>query len=244
MEISAYRVRPDEDWPLRPAPLQRAWMDAFPQRWPYRCLPMVIANQAGWEVGCPVGLEVVWGGQDDPASLHVEFERDAEKWAPYIGSHFGSGVLTFALPYLFRTARPIGTWVRGPSNAWVEGACPLEGWVETWASEVPFTMNWKIVAAGTPVRFRSGEAICLVQPWDPGPLEAARPTLRDLSSDPVLEGAFTRFQAARLEFERVRSVADSQHAYTRGEDGAGQALPGHRTRLRVPPFVGPAGEEG
>jgi len=32
-----------------PAPITRTWMTEMRQGWPNRCLPMLIANQSGWE---------------------------------------------------------------------------------------------------------------------------------------------------------------------------------------------------
>ena len=36
------------DVELRPAPLERDWMDASGERFAYRCLPLSIANAYGW----------------------------------------------------------------------------------------------------------------------------------------------------------------------------------------------------
>ena len=44
------------------ASAQREWMDAFPDRHAYRCLPLSIANAHGWEVLCPVPIEIEWNG--------------------------------------------------------------------------------------------------------------------------------------------------------------------------------------
>ena len=46
--LIAYEIHHDINTLLEPAPIARDWMDAAPQRHPYRCLPLVIANQAGW----------------------------------------------------------------------------------------------------------------------------------------------------------------------------------------------------
>jgi uncharacterized protein DUF6065 len=37
---------------IRPAPVEREWMEATSQRFAYRCLPLNIANAYGWEVLC------------------------------------------------------------------------------------------------------------------------------------------------------------------------------------------------
>ncbi len=43
----AYELHPQPDYPLEAAPISRDWMDKAHQRFPYRCLPLAIANQAG-----------------------------------------------------------------------------------------------------------------------------------------------------------------------------------------------------
>ncbi|MGL6097162.1 MAG: DUF6065 family protein, partial [Fimbriiglobus sp.] len=47
---------------LLPAPIDRAWMDAAPQRFPYRCLPLAIANQCGWILTSPASFQAYWYG--------------------------------------------------------------------------------------------------------------------------------------------------------------------------------------
>ena len=42
--------------PIRPASQKRQWMDDTPEAFAYRCLPLVVANQHGWEVVAPHGL--------------------------------------------------------------------------------------------------------------------------------------------------------------------------------------------
>lgn len=37
---------------IRPAPLERDWMDTSDRRFAYRCLPLNIANAHGWELLC------------------------------------------------------------------------------------------------------------------------------------------------------------------------------------------------
>src|SRR5689334_4989406 len=47
-------------WALRPAPVRRQWMSEHPGA--YQCLPMVVANQWGWQVLCPTDVRVTWDG--------------------------------------------------------------------------------------------------------------------------------------------------------------------------------------
>jgi hypothetical protein len=74
--------------PLVPAPVNRDWMDATPQHFAKRCLPLLIANQAGWFLLSAHKLAVTWDGGNAIDSLRVEH---VEGDPPYsASSHFGS----------------------------------------------------------------------------------------------------------------------------------------------------------
>src|SRR3984893_2740951 len=47
---------------IRPAPLERSWMQATGERFAYRCLPLNIANTHGWEILCDAGFTAIWNG--------------------------------------------------------------------------------------------------------------------------------------------------------------------------------------
>ena len=53
------------DWGLRPSPVRRQWMAEQPIA--YQCLPMVVANQWGWQVLCPTDVRASWDGAADPS---------------------------------------------------------------------------------------------------------------------------------------------------------------------------------
>src|SRR5205807_231232 len=92
-----------------------------------------------------------------------------------IKSHFGAGVVTFTIPYLFRTPKGVNLWVKGPTNYFKDGAAPLEGVVETDWAVSSFTMNWKLTRPGLPVRFARGEPICMIVPVPRGLAEELDP---------------------------------------------------------------------
>ena len=63
LEFKALRLLPfgwGEGWQLRPSPPRRHWMDELPQS--YKCLPLVMANQWGWQILCPTDVVVTWDG--------------------------------------------------------------------------------------------------------------------------------------------------------------------------------------
>ena len=112
MKLIAY-VSDGHQLDVRPAPLERAWMNATDQRFAYRCLPLNIANAHGWEILCPSGFVAAWnGGKGKDA---IEMFPDAGTTAPAV-SHFGHGVLTFHVPCLFRTEEGFDLMVQGPIN--------------------------------------------------------------------------------------------------------------------------------
>src|SRR5688500_18057032 len=101
MRLTAY---PTASHPavLRPGSTRRRWMDDSPHRFAYRCLPLTMANQCGWELLCPCTFEAVWNGLGATDAITV-IRLDDNGGAP-AESHFGQGVLTFHSGYLFRTS--------------------------------------------------------------------------------------------------------------------------------------------
>ena len=59
MKLTAY-LHPGWRPYIRPAPSTRNWMDATPEAFAYRCLPLNIANAHGWELLNPSAFEAIW----------------------------------------------------------------------------------------------------------------------------------------------------------------------------------------
>jgi hypothetical protein len=228
---------------IRPAPVNRDWMDQTDQRFAYRCLPLNIANSCGWEILCSSGFLAVWNGEGASEAISIVPDSDV---APPAVSHFGHGVLTFFIPYLFRTEPGFDLMVQGPINRPKDAIAGLTGVIESDWSPYSFTMNWIFTRPGTPVRFEKGEPLCHIFPIRRGDLESIVPEIRALSSDPKLKAQHDAWTASRnhfnTELSRPGSTAESekwQKTYYRG------VVPGlerevsdeHRTRLRLRPFV-------
>ena len=143
-------------------------MDETYQKIAYRCLPLIAANQAGWIVRCPANFTATWSGKIDNYGIRLAYAPDSAHLNHTALSHFGSGVLTFLLPWLFRTPPGFGLLIRGMTNEVKDNAVALDGVVETDWSPYTFTMNWKIVRPEVPVQFSKGDAVCMLQPF---PLE-------------------------------------------------------------------------
>lgn len=228
MKIIAYQLHEDDFAPIRPARRERKWMDDADNKSPYRCLPLVVANQYGWEILSTHHFRATWDGTSRSEGLTVEnLSGDGVLFAI---SHFGSGVLTFEIPFLFQTPEGWNLMVRGPANNPKDGIVPLDGIVEADWTHSTFTMNWRFTRAGT-VEFALGEAICLFFPIQRGTLEKFRGELRALDSNKDLEKKHREWAASRerflhgLETEKPHIVAQGwQKDYFQAAKGEKKSL--------------------
>ena len=252
----AYDIHGTTDMPLTTAPVDRAWMDATDQHFAYRCLPLAIANQAGWLIHNPATF-TAWVGWRAAASRTSQLHFGAAPSSPWsfsidshslaggstvadarIISHFGSGVLTFSIPFLFRTPPGINLWVKGPTNYFKDGVHPLEGIVETDWLPATFTMNWKITRPHHPIRFERGEPICMVVPLPRGLSEDLNPIRKMLADEPDLEREYQEWLKSRSEFLKNLASREPeavkqgwQKDYNKGVTPLGARATEHQTRL-------------
>ena len=239
--ITAYRIHGHETAPLSSAPIERDWMEGADQRYPYRCLPLNIANQNGWVVGCPAGFRAYWYGGSSPKDVEIRYDDRVD---PLICSHFGLGVVTFSIPYLFRTPEGINLWVKGPSNSPKDGIHALEGIVETdWAVST-FTMNWKLTRPNEWVHFDEGEPICMLVPIPRGLTESLMATIEVLSEHPDLQERYDAWDKSRRGFLDGLKALDPevvkrgwQKDYFQGKQPEGGTFRQHQTRLAVRDFT-------
>ena len=240
MKMIFYKIHRDQP-EIRPAPVERPWMDRTPQQFAYRCLPLNIANAHGWEVLCPASFTAEWDGGGGKENIRVHSTAPAHLLPV---SHFGSGVLTFHLGGLVRTPPGVQLWVGGPVNRPKDAIQPLSGIVETDWAVVTFTMNWLFTRTFHRVRFEAGEPFCSFFPLRVDATEAVEPEIRELSSDPELTALYRQWESGRNEFNRdllrEGSVAREQgwqKTYFRGVDPEGRPAPvQHRTKVRLKPF--------
>lgn len=240
-KLTAYRVSDPTGWTLEPAPAKREWMDATPNKFAYRCLPLVMANQAGWVVGCPVNFSLNWNGRTEPAAIALRFPDGQHPANRFIATHFGNGIVTFSLPWLFRTSRGYGIWVHGPANCPKEGMAPLEGVVETDWAPYTFTMNWRVMKRNTEVYFRKGEAVCMLTPCALDLLEHVEPEVKSIDEDEQLKMDFFTFTARRSgNLEQIHAGGDGEWAmdYMKGHFPDGTPVERHRKAFKLRVFPG------
>lgn len=223
-----------------PAPAKRDWMGDTVQRFAYRCLPLPMANQSGWALLNNQSLRVYWDGGASRESVSISYGREnGDQWA---NSLFGHGILTWTVPYLFRTSPGYNLLVRGPANFPKDAACPLEGLVETDWSAATFTMNWKITRPFTEVGFEEGDPYCMIVPQRRGDLEAFQPEVRHLESDSSTSRKHEAWIASRNNHDY--STLGFQKDYLQGRDFCtGEVFSEHQRQLRLRPFVDRRDEE-
>ena len=243
MELECYPMS-DQPCDMTPGRLERDWMDAFPSRHPYRCLPLSMANTTGWEVLCPIGFTAEWNGGPSQNDIVITPDRHSPNLHHFVTSHFSRGVMTMHPQYLFRTPPGWGLLATGAPNHVKDGIAPLTGLIETDWLPFPFTMNWLFTRPGR-VKFERGEPFCFITPIEHRKAEAFEPVIRTLDSNPVMKGQFEAWNRERTSFNRRLASGDPdaakeawQRFYFKGEipDDLGTAPETHanKRRLRTP----------
>jgi hypothetical protein len=242
LELIAYSINPQLPMQIVRAASTRDWMDTTNARFAYRCLPLLIASQSGWFVLNSHKIQVTWTGGENIASVQIEY---LEGLPPYPAlSHFGHGILTWNLPYLFHTSPGYNLLARGPANWPKDGVYPLEGVVESDWCSATFTMNWKLTRPNQVVTFEMDEPICMIVPQRRGELEAFYPKLLDIASEPRIDQGYEKWSQSRTQFLADLKVPGSEAAkrgwqkdYFRGTTAEGVQTPEHETKLNLRDFA-------
>ena len=246
--LIAYKLVDDASMPIIPAPSSRSWMDATAGKFANRCLPLLIANQSGWFILNSHEFRASWNGRADNSGVRIEYLRGPE---PYpVSCHFGHGILTWTLPYLFKTSPGYNLLARGPANLGKAGVYPLEGLVETDWSMASFTMNWKLIQPNLPVTFVIDEPICMLVPQRRGELEEFRPEIRALDRDAEMGRQHDQWAQSREQFliDLAKTGSDAQRRgwekhYFHGRSPGDTSAPEHQVKLHLKEFVERADRE-
>jgi hypothetical protein len=225
---------------LRPAPSGRRWMDDLPDAYAYRCLPLTIANAHGWELCCPAGFSATWSGGASKDAIKISMDGDGLPPT----THFGSGILTFHVGYLFESDPGISLIAQGPINRPKDSIQALTGVIETDWSPYTFTMNWMFTRANSPIRFEVGEPFCHVFPMQRDALETVEPTIKSFDPKSNIYKSHKAWSESRNTFNADLKTPGSvardqkwQKDYYRGFHPGGEDGPkSHKTKLRLKPF--------
>lgn len=236
-----------------PAQPQRQWMDEFPDRHAYRCLPMTIANSSGWEILCPAPIEIVWNGGPRQEDLEIRALKPLPGNRP-VGeicrSHFTQGIMTFHVGYIFRTDPEWDLLATGPFNSPKENVSPLTGITETDWLPYPFTMNWQTLRPGR-VIFEEDEPFCFILPVRKQALMDCKPEIRKLSDEADLNRQYEMFKEARSGFMQKLERRDPetikqawQKYYFLGAHPDGTKADQHVNKLRLATPAALSGQVG
>ncbi len=233
MRLTCYALH--EDPPkIIPAPAERAWMELYSGRHPYRCLPLAIGNCYGWQLLLAARVKASWNGGPEKSDLAVENVR------PHTAvSNFSRGVITFDVPILFRTDPGYQLMVTGPTNEWKDGAAPMTALIETEWLSYTFTMNYQFTRPGTVV-WEQGEPFCQIFVVPSMLQESVEPEMKRIKDNPeaaaelaVLTELRTDFRARqdRMEAEAIKQAW--QRFYFKGIHPDGRAEPSHQVKMRL-----------
>jgi hypothetical protein len=239
MRLKCYAVSPDPP-KLVPARPDRAWMDAFPSRHAYRCLPLSIANTHGWELLSPTTFSIHFNGGSEAADICFDAHDGFANLNHFVVSNFSRGVVTFHTGYIFQTDPGWNLLATGSFNQPKDGISPLTGLVETSWLPYPFTMNWQLTRPGV-VRFEKDEPFCLVFPVAQNALETTQPEILSLESDPAFAAQYSVWREKREQFMAKFRAGDAatlreawQKFYFKGELPTAEApIADHVQKLRL-----------
>jgi hypothetical protein len=225
-----------------PAWKRREWMDSTDRGFAYHCLPMALANESGWFVLAAHDATAIWNGGPEIADLAVHV--NCEPALVHAMSAVGSGIITWTVPYLFRTPRNWNLLCRGPANIVKDGVAPLEGLVETDWSYASFSMNWKFTRPGR-VDWKAGEPIGMLVPQYRGEIERFVPRVVPMADDPDVQAGYTTWIRDRQQFLALLRNGDEaairqkfQKHYFTGKTNTGEAFEYHQKAREVKPFEG------
>ena len=223
---------------LRPGTLERDWMSATNQRFAYRCLPLDVANQLGWDLLVQERFTARWNGGQ--AAQDVDVKTDSGDLPHGVSGFFGHGILTFTLSHLFRTPEEVDLLVTGPPNHPKDGLYALTGVVETDWSHATFTMNYLFTRPDHEITFEAGEPFCRILPIDRRLAESLEAVLRPIEDHPELAQAHHQWAQSRLAFNRDLKDPSSQARIKRWQKDyfrATQATEDERERHVVRPAL-------
>ena len=238
LPIIAYRLN-NNRMPLVTGPNDRQWMDQTPNRFAYRCMPMLLSNQCGWMILSNHTVSIVWDGHQHIEGLKIMC-LSGDPGSCNAISIFGSGIVTFTLPYLFRTPPGYNLVAQGPTNRPKDGISALSGVVETDWAEATFTMNWMVTRPNHPIIFEKGEPVCMVVPQKRYEIENFQPIIRDISTDPELQADYAKWAASRQKFNNDLKNPTSEAAkagwqkhYAQGKTITEKRSTSHQSKLSL-----------
>lgn len=227
----------EDIFPVERADFKRDWMDEYAHGFVYRCLPLKIANEAGWLIRCPTNFTATYTTDSGNAteSVNIEFDKPDDIYKRYIISHFGRGVITLSLPFLCKTEEPWCVWVRGYPNYYKENVSFLEGIIETFWLHSTFTYNMRLVEKNKPIRFEKGEPLMFMTCIKLQELNHSTVQYKYMDDDSEMQTQYDNWNISRKEFNAnpKRGPEDWQKDYFKGQRSDSNIENKHLTTIKL-----------
>lgn len=212
-----------EQFKIKAGEVRRNWMDESSGN-PYRCLPLTIGNQFGWTISCPFDFKAIWNGNNNPEDAfeidltnRKDYKDEKYQYSNYVSSHFGDGILTFSLPYLFKTEKKYGLMVRGPTNHVKFNITYLDAFVETDWLNFTFTYNIKFQKPNIEVEFKEGEPLLSFFPFKLEDLENVDFQFSSIHNDKNLLKNYNDYSSLRVKWNKEVGSSDWMKDYYKGD---------------------------
>jgi hypothetical protein len=172
------------------------------------CLPLLMANQLGFELLSPIDVVVEWSGKDEPKITVNDGDHRA------ITTHSAEGSFTIQLNLVFRTPENWFTLVKGMPNV-RRPFNVMEGLIETWWTPANFGVIC-LMHGPDIVRIRRGE-----------PLAVAVPIHADTLKFKPVQGCAGEHLPHRVAFEGKRRQLGKTLDYLKGLTPGGERVCPH-----------------
>jgi hypothetical protein len=212
-EIEIYYINGEPIFNVEPMGFKRDWMDQTINGTAYRCIPLNVANQYGWQILSPIEFCANWNGGSLNSDMEVHFHEESK--INVAASHFGYGILTIVPDFVIKTPKDVSLHVRGVPNQFIDGLSPLEGIVETDWLPFTFTYNIKFTRPGE-IIFKKGDPLFTITPIDKNYIESFSLVKKDLSENDDLLEKSKSFGESRMNHIR-NNTPEIQGYYSRGE---------------------------
>jgi hypothetical protein len=208
-------------------------MDKTQEKYAYRCLPMVIANQHSWDALCPSDIKLAWEGDDSFDGIRIEYLEPSE--FKFASSLFGYGIVTFHVDFVLQTEENICIYVKGPANYPRVKLYPLEGIVETNWLPFTFTSNWKFTEPGE-IIITKGEPLFSFFPVNTNLIEEHIIEKQNINSNQEFKVRYDNYADSRTLHNKNGKTngASWQKNYMKGLDPFDNSIhKNHKTKLKV-----------
>lgn len=238
-EIVLYRILPKIPVFVRRGIREREWMENTQDKYAYRCLPLTIANQHGYEICLGYSVSAIWNGGNELDDIKITFEELPDKpVTDMVLSHFGNGILTFSTNLLIRTPENVNLYVTGSPNFPKKSIYPLSGIVETDWNPATFTMNWKFLEPNVKVTFPAFEPFCFFYPVQRKYIENFDVSIKSIESNADENFRYNEWMMSRNKFnqklltEDMKNQSTWQRHYFQGKYNDGSVCPvDHQTKI-------------